>query len=70
MSKEETKVNEYGDKVGFREVCQGILVLASIGALVACGCIRGCQEINKKLSKSEKVKAIQVQKATQAQHSR
>lgn len=46
------KLNEYGDKIGKAEVCQGILLILGIAGLVACACLRGCQEINKHRAKS------------------
>lgn len=55
-------VNEFGDKIGRKEVCQGIVLLAGVGALFTCGCIRGCQEIKKhKAESTEKVQAILAQ---------
>lgn len=58
----ESKVNEYGDKIGKSEICQGVsLFLGALGVAV-CACVRGCQEIKKHQSKSaEKAKIIQLQ---------
>lgn len=54
--------NESGDKLGKKEICQGIFLLASIGCLITCASIRGCQEIKKHRTVSaEKAKVIQIQ---------
>ena len=46
------KETEFGDKIGKNEFYQGIVLLASVAALVGCACLRGCQEIQKKISKA------------------
>ena len=53
----DSKLNEYGDKIGKAGVCQGILLILGIVGLLACACFRGCQEINKHRAKSVPVPA-------------
>ena len=57
----ESKVNEFGDKVGKTEICQGILLILSVVGTLVCACLRGCQEISKHKAKSSSVPA-QVEK--------
>lgn len=53
----ETKLNEYGDKVGKKEICQGILLILGVIGLLVCATLRGCQEIHKHRAKSAPVPA-------------
>lgn len=48
----ETKVNEYGDKLGKAEICQGILLIFCVFGLLTCACARGCQYIRDHKAKS------------------
>ena len=58
----ENTQNECGDRLGKKEICQDIFLLASIGCLITCASIRGCQEIKKHRAVSaEKAKVIQIQ---------
>ena len=58
----EPKVNEYGDKIGKSEICQGVLLFLGALGVAVCACTRGCQEIKKHESKTpEKAKIIQIQ---------
>ena len=56
----ETPENKYGDRIGKTEICQGIILIGSIIGLMACACLRGCEEIQKR-----KDKAIQKAKAAE-----
>lgn len=52
-------INEFGDKMGKKEICQGILLMTGIAAIFGCACVRGCQEFNKHKDKTaEKVQAV------------
>ena len=48
----DSKVNEFGDRITKNEICQGIMILVTLATLVGCACVRGCQEIQKKMSKA------------------
>ena len=62
MATKEVKENEFGDKIGFSDVCAGILFWACAAGLVICACARGVQEIKKhKAQAAEKTKMIQIQ---------
>ena len=64
--KVKTTMNEFGDKIGKREICQGILLFGALTGMIACACVRGCQEINRHLNKSDnKAKVIQIQNNNQ-----
>ena len=55
----ETKLNEFGDKIGKAEICQGILLILSVAGLFTCFCVRGCQEIRKHKAKSATPAAVE-----------
>ena len=62
MAVREIKENEFGDKIGFSDICSGIVFWACLGGIGFCACIRGCQEIKKHQNKQvEKAKVIQIQ---------
>ena len=62
----ETKVNEFGDRVGPTEIYQGILLIMSVVGIATCACIKGCQEIRKHINKNnDKAKVIQLQHSNQ-----
>ena len=47
VSEKEIKNNDFGDKVGKTEICQGILLILGVVGTLACLCVRGCQEYKK-----------------------
>ena len=49
-----SEVNEFGDKLGKKEICQGIILFLGSLAVVFCACARGCQEISKHKETSDK----------------
>ena len=59
----EEKFNEFGDRIGKKEICQGILLFGAITGIITCACIRGCQEIKK--IRNEKAKNILIQNNNQ-----
>ena len=41
------------EKMGTKGLYQGIILLTTFVALISCACIRGCQEIQKKINKNQ-----------------
>ena len=58
--RKEIPENEYGDKIGFSDICAGIALLIAIATLTAGLFVRGCQSI-KKHKPTSKPKVVQVQ---------
>ena len=49
---DKTQVNEFGDRVGKKEICQGILMFGCLTGLMVLACLRVCHEIQKKKEKA------------------
>lgn len=59
--KNKNSLNEFGDKVGEKEICQGILLILGVLGTLYCLCVRGCQEYKKHHDKHlKKANAIQI----------
>ena len=52
-------INEYGDRVGKKEIYQGLSILISLAGFAMGFCLRGCAAVKKKMNKvPEKTKII------------
>ena len=55
----DSDINEYGDKVGRKEIYQGLAILISLAGFAMGFCLRGCAEVKKRVNKvPEKAKII------------
>ena len=62
--KETNGLNEFGDKIGKTEVCQGVLLFLGAVSLLSLLSVRGCHEIKKHQDKNiEKARVFQVHDA-------
>ena len=62
MAVREIKENEFGDKIGFNNICAGILFWVCVAGLAVCACCRGIQEIKKHNGQTpQKAKVVQIQ---------
>ena len=64
-SSQEPQENEFGDRIGKKEILHGVVFYAIMAGLAACAVARGCQKINQYRNKTaENTKVIQSQSHT------